>query len=104
MYISYNGKKIKCISTELDTFLRYKRCKIDYGVIIPNTNRFSTILSSQNIDIIILNNKQEIVAFKYNMFPNTVFEDKDGDIAVVLPPGTFNNLKIGNKIVIEDTD
>lgn len=103
MYINYNNKKIKCISTELDTFLRYKRCKIDYGVIIPNTNRFSTILSSQNIDIIILNNKQEIVAFKYNMFPNTIFEDKDGDIVVVLPPGTFNDLKIGNKLIIEDT-
>ena len=103
MYIIYNNKKIKCILTKLDNFLRYKRCKIDYGVIIPNTNRFSTILSSQNIDIIILNNKQEIVAFKYNMFPNTIFEDKDGDIVVVLPPGTFNDLKIGNKLTIEDT-
>lgn len=103
MYINYNDKKIKCIQTKLDTFLRYKRCKIDYGVIIPNTNRFSTILSSQNIDIIILNNKQEIVAFKYNMFPNTIFEDKDGDIVVVLPLGTFNDLKNGNKLIIEDT-
>ena len=103
MYIIYNAKKIKCISTKLDIFLRYKRCKIDYAVIIPNTNRFSTILSSQNIDIIILNNKQEIVAFKYNMFPNTIFEEKSGNIVIVLPPGTFNDLKIGNKIIIEDT-
>ena len=101
MYINYNNKKIKCISTQLDTFLRYKRCKIDYGVIIPNTNRFSTILSSQNIDIIILNNKQEIVAFKYNMFPNTIFEDKDGDAVVLLPPGTFSDLKIGNHLYIK---
>ena len=101
MYINYNNKKIKCISTQLDTFLRYKRCKIDYGVIIPNTNRFSTILSSQNIDIIILNNKQEIVAFKYNMFPNTIFEDKDGDTVVLLPTGTFNDLKIGNHLYIK---
>ena len=100
MYLVYKDKEIRCVETGIETFLRYKVEKIYYAVVIRNCNRFSTILSLQNIDIMILDNDYKILSYKHNMKPNTVFEDKNGSIVVVLPPNYYENIEIGDKIVI----
>lgn len=101
MYLEYNNNKIICVETKVESFLKYRLEKLYYAVIIYNKNRFSTILSLQNIDLVILDDNYKIVSFKLNMVPNTVYEDKSGNIIVILPVGYYKDLEVGNKINIK---
>jgi len=102
MYLVYKDKEISCVETGIETFLRYKVQKIYYAVLMRNKNRFSTILSLQNIDIMILDDEYKILSYKHNMKPNTVFEDKNGSIVIILPPNYYENIEIGDKIFINN--
>jgi len=102
MNLVYKDKKIRCVETGIETFLRYKAEKLYYAVILRNRNRFSTILSLQIIDVMVLDDDYKIISFKHNMKPNTVYEDKNGSIVVVLPPNYYEDIEVGDKIIIEN--
>lgn len=81
--------------------LKYKFQKLYYAIIINNCNRYSSILNKQRIDVIMVDEGLNVLSIKRNMHENTVYEDKRADKTILLPLGIFKDLKINDRLIIE---
>ena len=107
MYINIDSKNIKI--TVLNNF--YKRIKallknkINYGKLIPECTKIHTYFIKDNIDILILNNKNAVI-YKYQNFPKNkiicVKEAKKKTSFLILPKNTSQNIKISDVLTFEN--
>ena len=79
----------------------YKFQKLYYAIIISNSNRYSSILNKQRIDIVMVDNELKVLSIKRDMHENTVYEDKRADKIILLPLGVFKGLQINDRLIVE---
>ena len=102
MKLIYNNTKISVTTTNNNMIMRYKYQKLYYAIIINNCNRYSSIGSKQRVDIAMTDNNYKILSLKKQMHENTVYENKNATKVIILPPNTFNNLKVNTCFKIEE--
>jgi len=82
--------------------LNYKFQRLYYAIIIDNCNCYSSILNKQRIDVLMVDDNFNVLSIKRNMHENTIYEEKLANKTLLLPLGTFPNLKIGDKLIVEN--
>lgn len=87
-------------NTDNVKILSYKFQKLYYAIIINNCNHYSSILNKQRIDVVMINNEFKVLAIKREMHENTVYENKNANKTILLPLGTFRDLKVGDYLII----
>ena len=88
-------------TTTNKNILKYHFQKLYYAIIINNCNRYSSIANKQRIDIIMTNDKLEILSYKRQMHENTFYENPEATKTILLPLNYFHDLKTGNFLEIK---
>ena len=101
MKLKYNNSEIMVTITNNKKILCYKFQKLYYAIIIENCNCYSSILNKQRIDVLMVDSNLKVLSIKRNMHENTIFEDKNAIKTILLPIGTFLNLKINDKLLLD---
>ena len=102
MQLKYKNDSIMITCTTNLKILSYKFQKLYYAIIIDNCNKYSSILNKQRIDVIMVDNDFRVLSIKRGMHENTIYEDKMATKTLLLPLGTFNDLKVGDILIIEN--
>lgn len=107
MELNINDKKIKIYL--YDTFflklkgLALKKNKINYGICLKRCNSIHTFFMFQNIDICMTDKNNKIIYLKSNLGKNKiVLPKRNGYFTYELPLNTVSNLKLNDKIKIEE--
>lgn len=100
MKLEYNKKEISATMTTNPNLLKYHFQKLYYAIIIKNCNRYSSIANKQRIDVVFTNDDLEILSIQKEMHENTVFQNENAHLAILLPLNFFPDLKIGTKFSI----
>ena len=101
MILKYKNDNIMVTCTNNLNILKYKFQKLYYAIIISNSNRYSSILNKQRIDIVMVDNELKVLSIKRDMHENTVYEDKRADKIILLPLGVFKGLQINDRLIVE---
>lgn len=101
MRLKYKNDNIMVTCTTNLNILKYKFQKLYYAIIISNSNRYSSILNKQRIDIVMVDNELKVLSIKRDMHENTVYEDKRADKIILLPLGVFKGLQINDRLIVE---
>ena len=101
MRLKYKNDNIMVTCTNNLNILKYKFQKLYYAIIISNSNRYSSILNKQRIDIVMVDNELKVLSIKRDMHENTVYEDKRADKIILLPLGVFKGLQINDRLIVE---
>lgn len=102
MKLVYKDKEINVTKTINEHIMRYKFQKLYYAIIINNCNRYSSIASKQRVDIVMTDDKLNILSFKLNMHENTVYENELATTTILLPPNTFSNLEHNTSFTLKE--
>ena len=102
MKLIYNNKEISVTNTYNNLIMRYKYQKLYYAIIINECNKYSSIHNKQRIDIVMTDNNLKILSIKRNMHENTIYENKEANKTIILPPNTFPNLKENTYFTTKD--
>ena len=89
-------------TTNNKDILKYQFRKLYYAIIINNCNRYSSIANKQRIDVVMTDDKLNILSIKKEMHENTFVENKKATKTILLPLNYFEILKIGTKFIIEN--
>lgn len=108
MYLTIDSKNIE-IKIANNFFKKIKRLlfknKIDCGLLIPECTKVSTYFFSDNVDILVLNNKNSVL-YKFQNIPKNkiviVDENKKKTSFLELPKNTSQNIKIGDVLTFEN--
>lgn len=101
MKLRYNDDSIMATSTNNLKILKYKFQKLYYAIIINNCSRYSSILNKQRIDVVMVDSNYNVLSIKRDMHENTVYENIDATITILLPLGSFPNLKVDDRLIVE---
>lgn len=102
MKLEYENNEIMITSTTNPNLLKYHFQKLYYAIIIKNCNRYSSIANKQKIDVVMTDDNFKILYIKRNMHENTFIEEKNATTTILLPLGTFKNLKIGDYLHLKE--
>lgn len=94
MKLKYKDIILPVTQTTNSLIMRYKFQKLYYAIIIHNCNRYSSIASKQRVDIVMTDENLNILSYLKEMHENTVFEDKNAKITILLPLNTINQLEL----------
>lgn len=97
MKLKYNNTLIPATQTHNNLIMRYKFQKLYYAIVIYNCNRYSSIASKQRVDIVMTDENFNILSYLREMHENTVYENKDAKITILLPLNSIDNLEINTK-------
>ncbi len=78
-----------------------KKKHIERGLFLPKTRSIHTFFMKVNIDIIMINKKNEVVLFIRNLGKNKIIIKKEAYHTIELPANSIKELAIGTKIIIE---
>lgn len=102
MKLKYNDSSVGVTYTTNVKILNYKFQKLYYAIIIKNCNKYSSILNKQRIDVVMTDNEFRVLSIKRSMHENTVYENRDANIVILLPLNTFGDLKIGDYLLVSE--
>lgn len=102
MKIEYQNTEIMVTSTTNPNLLKYHFQKLYYAIIIKKCNRYSSISNKQRIDVVMTDDNLKILYIKRDMHENTFIEEKNATTTILLPLGTFKNLKIGDYLQLKE--
>lgn len=101
MKLKYNDESIMVTYTNNFKILNYRFQKLYYAIIIDKCNRYSSILNKQRIDVMMVDNKFNVLSIKRGMHENTVFEDVRAEKVILLPLGVFSDLQVMERLNLE---
>ena len=101
MNLKYQEKSINATTTTNPTILKYRFQKLYYAIIIKNCNHYSSIANKQRIDVVMTDDKLNILSIKKNMHENTVFKNEKATTTILLPLNYFSNLEEGQNFKID---
>lgn len=102
MKIEYQNTEIMVTSTTNPNLLKYHFQKLYYAIMIKKCNRYSSISNKQRIDVVMTDDNLKILYIKRDMHENTFIEEKNATTTILLPLGTFKNLKIGDYLHLKE--
>lgn len=102
MKIEYQNTEIMVTSTTNPNLLKYHFQKLYYAIMIKKCNRYSSISNKQRIDVVMTDDNLKILYIKRDMHENTFIEEKNATTTILLPLGTFKNLKIGDYLQLKE--
>ena len=102
MKLKYNDSSVGVTYTTNVKILNYKFQKLYYAIIIKNCNKYSSILNKQRIDVVMTDNEFRVLSIKRSMHENTIYENRDANIVILLPLNTFSDLKIGDYLLVSE--
>lgn len=102
MNLKYNNNLIPVTQTHNKLIMRYKFQKLYYAIVIYNCNRYSSIASKQRVDIVMTDEKFNVLSYLKEMHENTVYENKAAKITIILPLNSIDNLEINTKFALVD--
>lgn len=102
MKLEYENNEIMITSTTNPNLLKYHFQKLYYAIMIKKCNRYSSISNKQRIDVVMTDDNLKILYIKRNMHENTFIEEKNATNTILLPLGTFKNLKIGDYLHLKE--
>lgn len=100
MKLKYDDSSIMVTITNNKKILNYKFQKLYYAIIIKNCNKYSSILNKQRIDVVMTDDEFKVLSVKRGMHENTIYENKTANNVILLPLNTFDNLKIGDYLLV----
>ena len=74
---------------------------IQTGLFFPRTNSIHTFFMKDQIDIIMINKKNEVVFYQKNLGKNKVIIKRKAYHTIELPKGSLKNINLGNHIIIK---
>jgi len=107
MIIKLNNKNIevKIASTfKLRLFGLMGQKEIKYGLLLPNCSAIHTFFMRTNIDIVVINEQNQIIALEKDLKPFRIFHIKktsDSLSILELPAKSINNIKIKDYLIFE---
>lgn len=104
MKLKYNNQTIPVTTTKNSQILKYHFQKLYYAIIIKECNRYSTIAHKQRIDVVMTDDRLNILSIKKEMHENTVFEDKKATTTILLPLNYFEDLEKGKTFQLEEIE
>lgn len=104
MKLIYNNKDIDVTFTHNQLIMRNKVMKLYYAYYIIDCNRYSSIKNRYNVDVIMVDKDNIIVSYQKDMHINTVHSHKKAKNCIITPVEYFDNIKKGEKIIIEGDD
>lgn len=110
MYLILNDKKIKIKNaiTLKERFLGFMGISpIDYGMLFPSCNAIHTFFMKENIDIIGLNEKNEVIYIYRNLPKNQIINIKNSikkTSVLELPKNTSKEIQMGETLIFKDKD
>ena len=106
MYLQYKNTFIPVTTTHNKTILKYHFQKLYYAIIIYDCNRYSSIANKQRIDVVMTDNSFNVLSVKREMHENTVYENKEANITILLPLNIFDNIEVNTsfKLVEKQKD
>lgn len=102
MKIEYQNTEIMVTCTTNPNLLKYHFQKLYYAIMIKKCNRYSSISNKQRIDVVMTDDNLKILYIKRDMHENTFIEEKNATTTILLPLGTFKNLKIGDYLQLKE--
>ena len=102
MKIEYQNTEIMVTRTTNPNLLKYHFQKLYYAIMIKKCNRYSSISNKQRIDVVMTDDNLKILYIKRDMHENTFIEEKNATTTILLPLGTFKNLKIGDYLQLKE--
>lgn len=102
MKLRYNDSSVVVTITNNVKILNYKFQKLYYAIIIKNCNKYSSILNKQRVDVVMINDDFKVLSIKRSMHENTVYENTMANNVILLPLGTFSDLKIGDYLLVNE--
>jgi len=102
MKLRYNDSSVVVTITNNVKILNYKFQKLYYAIIIKNCNKYSSILNKQRVDVVMINDDFKVLSIKRSMHENTVYENTRANNVILLPLGTFSDLKIGDYLLVNE--
>lgn len=102
MKLAYENNEIMATSTTNPKLLKYHFQKLYYAIIIKNCNRYSSIANKQRIDVVMTDDNLKVLYIKRDMHENTFIEEKAATTTILLPLGTFKNIKIGDFLQLKE--
>ena len=75
---------------------------ITKGMFFPKTGSIHTFFMHDDIDIIMINKKKEVIYFQKKLSKNKIIIKKEAYHTIELPKNTIDNLNIGDKLIIKD--
>ncbi len=97
MKLKYKNILIPVTQTHNNLIMRYRFQKLYYAIIIYDCNRYSSIASKQRVDIVMTDENFNILSYLKEMHENTVFENPDAKITILLPLNSIENLEVNTK-------
>lgn len=101
MKLIYNNKEIPVTVTTNPNIMRYKFQKLYYAIIINNCNRYSSIASKQQVDIVMTDKNYNIMSIKRGMHENTVYENIQAEKTIILPIDYYDDLEKNTKFILK---
>lgn len=102
MNLIYKDKSIMVTNTHNRKILKYHFQKLYYAVIIKNCNRYSSIGNKQRIDVVMTDDKLNILSIKKDMHENTVYENILATTTILLPLDFFKELETNTSFSISE--
>ncbi len=78
--------------------------EIKYGLLLPNCSAIHTFFMRTNIDIVVINEQNQIIALEKDLKPFRIFHIKktSNSISILeLPAKSINNIKINDYLIFE---
>ena len=101
MNLIYKDSSVMATITTNKNILKYHFQKLYYAIIIKNCNRYSSIANKQRIDVVMTDDKFNILSFKRQMHENTFYENKKATTTILLPLNYFENIEINTTFKLE---
>ena len=101
MNLIYKDSSVMATITTNKNILKYHFQKLYYAIIIKNCNRYSSIANKQRIDVVMTDDKFNILSFKRQMHENTFYENKKATTTILLPLNCFENIEINTTFKLE---
>jgi len=102
MKLTYKNKEVDLTQTHNELIMQYKFPKLRNAIIIYDCNTYSSILSKQRVDIALVDDKLNIITYRYSMHENTILKDEKAKHTILIPLNTFNNLEENTRFTLKD--
>lgn len=102
MKLKYKNHLIPVTQTHNNLIMRYKFQRLYYAIVIYDCNRYSSIASKQRVDIVMTDENFNILSYLKEMHENTVYENKDAKITILLPLNSIEDLELNTSFALVD--